>query len=341
MKLSILDQSPVSSGKTAGQALQASMQLAQRGEKLGFTRYWIAEHHDFSGLSCSAPEVMLGYIGANTEKIRIGAGAVLLPHYKPYKVAEVYNMLATLFPGRIDLGIGRAPGGSAEVTMALSDNYLQHVFKMPESFKELIHFINDDFPSEHMYSKISAAPLPATSPQPWILGTSLKSAKLAAENGTAYAFGHFMSDKDGPNIMKTYMENFKPSSTLQQPESITAVCVICAETTERAEQLALSGLLWKLQLAKGGGRDGVPSLEEAENYPYTRYDKKMITDIRSKMVIGNPKEVMEQLLELQSLYQNDEFIIVTITHSYKDRILSYELLANELGILTKKVVDLS
>lgn len=330
MKLSILDQSPLSSGKTPGQALQASMKLAQSGEKLGYTRYWIAEHHDFSGLSCSAPEVMLGYIGANTETIRIGSGAVLLPHYKPYKVAEVYNLLATLFPGRIDLGVGRAPGGSAEVTMALSDNFLHQVWKMPESFKELLHFINDDFPAEHMYSKISAAPLPSISPQPWILGTSEKSAKLAAENGAAYAFGHFMSDKDGPDIMKIYIENFKPNAKLQKPESIIAVSVICAETAERAEQLALSGFIWKLQLAKGEGENGVPSIEEAKQYSYTSAEKEMIEDMRAKTVIGNPQEVKQQLTDLQNLYQADELMIVTITYSYEDRVASYELLANEV-----------
>ena len=330
MKLSILDQSPRSKGKTTGQALQDSMQLAQNGERLGYTRYWIAEHHDFSGLSCSAPEVMLGYIGAHTETIRIGAGAVLLPHYKPYKIAEVYNMLATLFPGRIDLGVGRAPGGSAEVTMALSDQYLQNVFNMPKSFKELIHFINDDFPSNHTYSKTSAAPVPAIPPQPWVLGTSTKSAKLAAENGTAYAFGHFMSDKDGPDIMKTYIENFKPNAKLTQSESIVAVSVICAESTELAEKLALSGFLWKLQLAKGEGEEGVPSVEEAENHPYTSEEQEMLEAMRRKTLIGNPKEVKEQLVELQSLYNNDESMIVTITHSYNDRVQSYELLANEL-----------
>jgi len=329
MKLSILDQSPRSKGKSSGQALQASMNLAQNGERLGYTRYWIAEHHDFSGLSSSAPEVMLGYIGAHTKTIRIGAGAVLLPHYKPYKIAEVFNMLASLFPGRIDLGVGRAPGGSAEVTMALSDQYLQNVFNMPESFKELLHFINDDFPSNHTYAKTSAAPVPAISPQPWVLGTSIKSAKLAAENGTAYAFGHFMSDKDGPNIMKTYIENFKPNVKLPQPESIVAVSVICAESTELAEKLALSGFLWKLQLAKGEGTDGVPTVEEAENYPYSSEEQEMLEAMRRKTLNGNPKEVKEQLLELQALYNNDEFMIVTITHSYIDRVQSYELLANE------------
>ncbi|MFC3885064.1 LLM class flavin-dependent oxidoreductase [Bacillus songklensis] len=329
MKISILDQAPISSGKTAGQALRESMRLAQIGEKLGYTRYWIAEHHDFSGLSCSAPEVMLGYIGANTERIRLGSGAVLLPHYKPYKVAETYNMLATLFPNRIDIGIGRAPGGSAEATMALSDNFLEQVRKMPESVKELLHFLHNDFPSDHMYSKVSASPLPAVSPEPWILGTSEKSAKLAAENGTAYAFGHFMSDKEGTKIMNDYIQSFKAKGKLQQPQSILTVSAICSETTEKAEEVALSDHLWKIQLAKGEGNRGIPSMEEAKQYPFTSDEKEMIEKMRKKMVIGNPREVKQRLLELKTLYQADEIMILTITHRFEDRVQSYRLIANE------------
>ncbi|WP_153125858.1 LLM class flavin-dependent oxidoreductase [Peribacillus tepidiphilus] len=330
MKISILDQSPISSGKTAQDALQESMRLAQIGEKLGYTRYWIAEHHDYPGLACSAPEVMLGYIGANTKKIRIGSGAVLLPHYKPYKIAETYHMLATLFPDRIDLGIGRAPGGSAEATMALSDNFLEQVRKMPEKIIDLLHFLQNDFPSDHMFSKISASPLPAISPEPWILGTSEKSAILAAENGTAYAFGHFMSDKEGSDIMKTYLERFKAKGRLQRPKSIVAVSVICSETTERAEELALSGYLWHVQSAKGEGKKGIPSIEEAKQYSYSSDEKEMIKAMRNKMVIGNPREVKQQLLALQTLYQADEIMIVTITHSYEDRAQSYKLIAHEV-----------
>jgi luciferase family oxidoreductase group 1 len=330
MKLSILDQAPISSGKTAGQALQESMKLAQIGEQLGYTRYWIAEHHDISGLSCSAPEVMLGYIGANTERIRLGSGAVLLPHYKPYKIAETYNMLATLFPDRIDIGIGRAPGGSAEATMALSDNYLEQVRKMPESLKELLHFVYNDFPADHMYSKISASPLPDISPQPWILGTSIKSAKLAAENGTAYAFGQFMSDKNGTDIINHYIQHFKAKGRLQRPQSILAVSAICAETTEKAEELALSSHLWNIQMEKGEANKGVPSLEEAKQYPFTDDEKEMMKGMRKKMVLGNPQEVKQQLLELQALYQADEMMILTITHSFEDRIRSYRLIANEM-----------
>ncbi|MBN3554382.1 LLM class flavin-dependent oxidoreductase [Fictibacillus nanhaiensis] len=329
MKLSILDQSPISSGNSAQDALQASMQLAREGEKLGYTRYWIAEHHNFSGLSCSAPEVMLSYIGANTKKIRLGAGAVLLPHYKPYRVAETYNMLATLFPDRIDLGIGRAPGGSAEVSIALSDNYLENVRKVPESIQQLLHFLRNDFPTDDMFSKIQAAPVPEISPVPWILGTSQKSADLASKYGTAYAFGHFMSEKLGPEIVASYQKTFQSNPSLQTAKTIVAVSVICAETTERAEELALSGILWRKQNASGEG-NGVPSIEEAHQCFSIEEREQLLTEAKRKMIIGNPQEVMKELYRLQETYKADEIMIVTITHSYEARLKSYELVANQV-----------
>lgn len=329
MKLSILDQSPLVYGKSPQQALQASVELAIRGEQLGYTRYWIAEHHDFPGLTCPAPEVMLAYVGANTSTIRIGAGAILLPHYKPYKVAESFNLLATLFPGRIDLGIGRAPGGSAEVTEALSGQFLQQVWRMPESFEELLHFLHNDFPDDHLYANVTASPSPAVPPTTWLLGTSGKSAKLAADKGVAYAFGHFMSEKPGPEIVKSYIDHFQPSRK-DAPETIVAVSVICAETTERAEELAMSGLLWNLQLSKGDGRKGVPTLEEAKQYKYTEEEIKKMQHMKNKIVVGNPGEVVGRLKSLQKVYQADEIMIVSITHSYQERLRSYELISEEL-----------
>ncbi|WP_312094155.1 LLM class flavin-dependent oxidoreductase [Niallia sp.] len=330
MKLSILDQSPVLSGKTAQDALRESMKLAQLGEKLGYTRYWIAEHHDFSGLASSAPEVMLGYIGANTEKIRIGAGAVLLPHYKPYKVAETFNMLATLFSNRIDLGIGRAPGGSAEASIALSGNFLENVRNMPNSMKDLLHFLYNNYPSDHMFSKISAHPLPAIAPVPWILGTSIKSAIQAAEYGTAYAFGHFMSDKDGIEIVNTYRNAFQKSRGIQEPQVIVTVSVICSETTGQAEELALSWFLSKIQTDKGEKNKGIPTVEEVRKYALTSDEEERIIEMRNKMIIGNPKEVKKQLVKLQSAYHADEIMIITITNSYESRKKSYELIAKEV-----------
>ncbi|SFD95536.1 luciferase family oxidoreductase, group 1 [Lentibacillus persicus] len=330
MRLSILDQSPVSSGKTPREALNASVELARVGDELGYTRYWIAEHHDFTGLACPNPDVMLGIIGAATERIRIGAGAVLLPHYKPYRVAETYNLLATLYPGRVDLGIGRAPGGSAEASIALSGNYLQNVRKMPDKLDELIRFLQRDFKENDMYAKISPTPVPDFSPQPWMLGTSEKSAIAAAEKGLPYTFGYFMSDQKGPAIMRTYTEKFAAQYPDKTPEKIAAVSVICAETTEEARDLALSNQLWSIQRDKGEGDGKVPTVSEAKNYNYSDEEKEKLRHMTNKLIVGNPHEVKKQLEQLQLSYDVDEWMIVTITHSYEARKNSYELLAKEM-----------
>lgn len=327
MKLSVLDQSPVSDGNTAKEALADSIELAKLADDLGYTRYWVAEHHDMPGLACPAPDIMIGMIGSQTTSIRIGAGAVLLPHYKPFNVAERYNFLASLFPGRVDLGIGRAPGGSAEVTMALSDNFLESVRKMPSLLDQLLSFFKRDFSKDHMYAKITPSPAPSISPDPWLLGTSEKSAVLAADKGMSYAFGHFMSDKDGPSIVKKYKKHCVENSKV-----LIALSIICADTTEEAEELALSDHLWKIQQAKGEGLHGVPSIEEAKAYAYTAEESAQINTMKKKMIIGNPMEVKRQMLTLQANYQADELMIVTITHSYEARKRSYELIANQFGL---------
>ncbi|MEH7415379.1 LLM class flavin-dependent oxidoreductase [Neobacillus drentensis] len=328
MRLSILDQAPISSNQTAQEALYESMKLAQMGEKLGYTRYWIAEHHDLPGLACPAPEVMLSYIGANTSTIRIGSGAVLLPHYKPYKVAEVYNMLATLFPGRIDIGIGRAPGGSAEASNALSNNFLQQVWNMPNSVTELLHFLENDFPNDHEFKNLTASPIPPVQPAPWLLGTSKKSALLAAEKGMSYAFGQFMSENNGPEIVQQYLDTFQPRKQGQKPEVIVTVNVICAETDEKALEIAISAIVWSLQKGKGEG-NGVPSIAEASQYPLYKKDLQNLEKILGNMIIGNPKKVIKKLYERASLFLADEIMIVTITHSPEDRVKSYQLIAEE------------
>jgi luciferase family oxidoreductase group 1 len=328
MKLSILDQAPISANQTARDALKQSVLLAQAAEKMGYSRFWIAEHHDIPGLACPAPEVMLPYIGARTSKIRIGSGAVLLPHYKPYKVAELYNLLATLFPGRVDIGIGRAPGGSAEVTNALTDNFLQNVWKLPESLKDLLHFINDNHPEDSEFAKIKASPLPEVRPEPWLLGTSEKSARLAAEYGMAYAFGLFMSDTDPRDILQGYYDSFKPGIT-KYPQTILTVSAICAETTEQAEEIALSSLIWSIQQGKGEGTSGIPSIEEAKDYKLSPEEYETVEKMKRKMIIGNPNHVKNRLFELHKKFNPDEIMILTITYSFEDRIKSYELIARE------------
>ncbi|MGN7297017.1 LLM class flavin-dependent oxidoreductase [Ferdinandcohnia sp. SAFN-114] len=332
MRLSILDQAPISANQTPQEALVESMKLAQAGERLGYIRYWIAEHHDLTGLACPAPEVMLGYIGAHTKSIRIGSGAVLLPHYKPYKVAEVYNMLGTLFPGRIDIGIGRAPGGSAEAANALSDNFLQQVWKMPDLIDMLLHFIHRDFPPGHEFANVKAAPIPETPPVPWLLGTSKKSAILAAEKGLAYTFGLFMSDNDGEEIVREYRKNFIARKEGDKPQVIVTVSAICAETQEKAEDIALSSYIWGKQRDKKEGSGGIPSISEAKEYLKKENLYKGFEKMKQKVIIGDPMEVKNRLFELQQAYQADELMIVTITHSPKDRLKSYELIARDFNL---------
>jgi luciferase family oxidoreductase group 1 len=332
MKLSILDQAPISSHQSAKEALEASMKLAQSGESFGYTRFWMAEHHDLRGLACPAPEVMLSYIGSQTSHIRIGSGAVLLPHYKPYKVAEMYNMLAVLFPGRIDVGIGRAPGGSAEATNALSDNFLQQVWKLPDLIEELLTFLDDDYTTGNEHVTLSASPVPEVAPTPWLLGTSKKSALLAAEKGMSYTFGQFMSDSDGVEIIKQYVKHFKPRKEGDKPYVILTLSVICAETTAKAEELALSNLMWSLQKTNGEGNGFVPSVEEAKQCVLDEKDYQAIEKIKKDMVIGNPHEVKGKLIELQEKYRADEIMIVTITHSPEDKIKSYRLLAEAFNL---------
>lgn len=326
MKLSILDQSPISNNQTPQEALEATMKLAGTAEKLGYTRFWVAEHHALAGLASSVPEVVLSYIGANTNSIRIGSGAVLLPYYKPYKVAETYNMLATLFTGRVDIGVGRAPGGPAEASAALSDNFLQSVFKMPELLKELINYVDDKD------EQVKAAPLPPVRPEIWMLGTSGKSAVAAAENGLAYAFGQFMSDVKAEDAVKQYRKAFKPRYKGQQPYVILTVSIICAETTEKAETLADSYLVWQVKNDQGNNFRGIPSLKEAEAAELSPEEQKKIDDMKNQMIIGNPDRVRNELNRIQEETGTDEFMIVTITYSPEDKQNSYRLIAEQFEL---------
>lgn len=330
MRLSILDQSPISTNQTAKEALNESIVLAQKGEELGYTRYWIAEHHDLPGLACSAPEVMLSYIGAKTNTIRIGSGAILLPYYKPFKIAEVFNMLATLFPNRIDIGIGRAPGGTAEASNALSDAFLQNVWNLPSLIRDLLHFIDDTHPKENEFSKVSASPMPEIAPVSWLLGTSEKSALLAAENGMPYTFGHFMSDNNGSAIVKKYLDHFTCRKEGEKPQVIVTVSAICAETTEKAEEIALSSLIWSIQREKGEARQGVPSIQDAKRYKLTVKEIETLEQMKGKMIIGDSREVKRQLIELQDRYKANEIMINTITYSQEERVQSYDLIAKEM-----------
>ena len=328
MKLSILNQVPVSADDTSQQALEDAITLAIHADKWGYQRYWVAEHHDLYGLACPNPDVLLGIIGTKTKRIRIGAGAVLLPYYKPYRVAETYNLLATLYPNRVDLGLGRSPGGAAEVSLALSDDFLAEVRDYPNQITELIDFLYNRFPSDATFGKIRPTPVPEIPPIPWVLGTSEKSALLAAEKGLHYTFGHFMSDADGAAIVQMYRKQFEPHSDgPEKPYIMIGVNVVCAETTEEAEDLALSGFLWKIKQDDPDSEHTVPTVEAAKSYPYTEKELEKLKALRNNTIVGTPEEVKRQLLALQAQYEADEYMVVTITHDAKAKEKSYQLLA--------------
>lgn len=331
MKLSILDQSPISSGKTAKEALETSIKLAKLGETIGYKRYWIAEHHDLFGLACPNPGIMLSTIGAHTNTIRLGAGAVLLPYYKPFRVAETYNLLATLFPNRIDLGLGRAPGGSAEVSLALVDNYLAQVRKYPEQVHELLNYIYNTDEEASTNFKISPTPIPNNPPHVWMLGTSERSAHLAAKDGMPYAFGHFMSHDNGISIVNDYREQFRMNDQQPEPEVIIALSVICAETNEKAEQIAQSYLLWQLRQDQPTTDRAIPSLSEVESYYFTTEEQEKIQKLKKQMIIGDPQTVKAKLLDIQQQYDADELMIVTITHDEIDKFNSYKLIMDQFS----------
>ncbi|WP_042142884.1 LLM class flavin-dependent oxidoreductase [Paucisalibacillus sp. EB02] len=324
MKLSILDQVPIALGQTAQDALFETLNLAKLGDELGYHRYWVAEHHNLKGLACPAPEVLLGIIGGQTKKIRIGAGAILLPHYKPFKVAETFNLLATMYPNRVDLGLGRSPGGSAEASVALSGNFLENVRKMPELIDELLRFFNGDFKAEHMFSNLKPAPVPNVLPVPWLLGTSEKSAVLAAEKGLHYAFGHFMSEVDAKPIISKYRYSLKEKYPNKTPEIIMAIQVICAETSGEAEKLALESFKWSR--IRGEYSNSPNNIEDT----LSKEEQDEYDIAKQKMIVGNPQEVKEKLNELQQKYQVDDFMILTNTPTYSVRKKSYQLLAEEV-----------
>ncbi|SCW54824.1 luciferase family oxidoreductase, group 1 [Paenibacillus tianmuensis] len=301
MKLSLLDLVPLLEGADAVTALAQARRLAQTAEKLGYSRYWAAEHHDLPGLACPAPEVLLSHIGAHTERIRLGSGALLLPHYKPIKVAETFRLLAALYPGRIDLGIGRAPGGSAHMSMALSGNFLENVRQLPESLRSLSALLVDEFRVEDV--PVRAMPVPPADPEVWLLGTNQKSASYAAEFGAGFVFGQFMSDRDGAEVLSAYVREFRPTSLGAAPRAIMAVSVLCADTEEEAHRLASEAK--KLLQPEGGSGDDRP-----------------------KPMIGTPGQVKAALEQLHRDCGFDELMIVTLGPDYESRLRSYELLAD-------------
>jgi luciferase family oxidoreductase group 1 len=331
VKLSVLDQSPIISGHTPREAIAQTLRLAQAAEQLGYYRYWCAEHHSIMALADPCPEILATRLAAATSTIRVGTGGVLLPYYSPLKVAEQFRMLEALFPGRIDLGIGRAPGGDQATAMAMGQGRYPSADDFPQQVQYLAAWLDDDLPQGHPYAQVKAQPAGATSPQIWLLGSSDYSGALAAQLGLRFAFAHFISARGGDIVMRDFKRRYQPSPREPQPQAMVCVFVICAETQAQAERLAQSVDLRRLNMDYGVNAP-VPTLEEAERYPYTDADRQRIEHHRRRVVLGTPEVVKRRLLEIQAQFEADELMVITITGDYDTRLHSYELLAGAFGL---------
>jgi luciferase family oxidoreductase group 1 len=339
VKLSVLDQSPIRDGGTPEQAVQETLALAEAAERLGYHRYWLAEHHSSDGLACASPEVLIPVVAARTRHMRVGSGGVMLTHYSPLKVAEQFRMLEALFPGRIDLGLGRAPGSDQRTAAALAHGPGSlPVSTYPSQVADLVRFMADEVPDESPFHGVRAMPSGKALPELWLLGSAIDSALLAAELGCAFSFAHFITPQGGPDVAALYRNSFKPSAALPAPKLSVGISVLCAETEERAEQLAWSLYLWRLQRYTGERR-GVPSVEEALKYPYTPAQLAFIKSMTGRAVRGNPQQVKRQVLDLAKAYGTDEFVVVTICHDFRERLRSYELLAEAFDLPPRSAVS--
>lgn len=334
MKLSVLDQSPVPAGSTPADALRNSVELARLADRLGYERYWIAEHHAISALASPAPEILITRVAAETSGIRVGSGGVMLPHYSPLKVAETFRMLHALYPGRIDLGVGRAPGGTPLDTFALQRYRGQQLSSddFPQQLLELLAFLNRDFPAKHPFSRLTVSPDMPGCPEVWLLGSSLWSAAAAARFGLRYAFAHFIDSNPTRAALEHYFAHFTSSKELATPYGMVSPGVICAETDAEAERLLTSARLFRRRIRQGDVRP-IPTPEEA------------IAELRAspgapsaepgdwpRYFTGTPERVRDQLIDMAGVLRVDELMIVTVVHDHRARMRSYELLAEAFNL---------
>ncbi len=336
VKLSVLDQSPVSVGMTAGQALQNTIDLARVADELGFHRYWIAEHHAMDVLASPAPEVMLARVGGETSRIRLGSGGIMLPHYIAFKVAETFRVLHALYPGRIDLGIGRAPGGSPLESYALRRNRELSPDDFPEQLRELLAFLHKDFPADHRFRKVRLAPDMPGAPEVWLLGSSLWSAETAALFGLPYNFAHFIDPSTTREAIGNYKESFRPAGFGEYPHAMVALGVICAETEAEAERLATSARLLFRRIRSGNTApiaspdDAIAELATIPDAVFAQWFPER--GEWPRYVVGTPESVRRTLSTMAEALGIDEIMVVTIVHDHAARVRSYELLAEAFDL---------
>ncbi|MFF4858860.1 LLM class flavin-dependent oxidoreductase [Streptomyces rubiginosohelvolus] len=344
--LSVLDLVTVGQGRTATQALRTSVEIAKLTESRGFHRFWVAEHHSMPGVASSSPAVILAHIAAHTERIRLGSGGVMLPNHAPLVIAEQFGTLEAMAPGRVDLGLGRAPGtdGATAAALRRSDRLNEGADDFPQQLMELIRFLDDDFPDGHPYARIHAVPGPvqATSPggvqsahRPpvWLLGSSGFSARLAGTLGLPFAFAHHFSAQNTIPALDLYRESFRPSAVLDAPYALIGVSALAAEDEREARRQVLTGALSMVRLRTG--RPGlIPSPEEAAAYDFSPMEREFVDGWLSNVIHGTADEVRTGLDDLAKRTGADELMITANAHGGDARLRSYGLIADAYGLPT-------
>ncbi|HEX2834714.1 MAG TPA: LLM class flavin-dependent oxidoreductase [Thermoanaerobaculia bacterium] len=329
MLLSVLDQAPISEGSTGAQAVRNSVDLAQLADRLGYTRYWVAEHHGTPALACASPEALIGPIAMATSRIKVGSGGVMLPHYSPVKVAETFSMLSALAPGRIDLGLGRAAGTDPVTTFALQRDRRQAApDDFPAQLYELLAYLDDEMPADHPFARLSALPGRPDLPEVWLLGSSAQSGLWAAELGLPYAFADFINPQ-GAELVEQYRAHFEPSRHAAKPRVIAAVWALCADTDEEARRIASSAKVM-FTLFLQGQLIAIPPIDKALAFLEHQPAGEDPFRARRRVIVGSPKTVRAKLEAVAAEYAADELMIVTITYDHDARRRSYELIAKEM-----------
>ncbi len=326
IKLSILDQSPLRKGGTARQAIAETVELAKLAEKLGYYRFWVSEHHNTASLAGSSPEVLIAHLANQTQKIRLGSGGVMLPNHSALKVAENFRMLETLSPGRIDLGIGRAPGTDRFTASLLnpSNSFNEHDFT--QQLVDLRDYFSGTGVKGPNQTKVQASPRAETVPEMWMLSSSGQGGVFAAHFGMAMSFAHFINPNGGAQMVKMYKERFEPSEKLKTPEANVAIFIMCADTEEKAQQMQAIMDVQMLKIEKGT-REGILPYDDIKDYKFTEDELERVAYNRKRMLSGTPAQLKPQLEKLAADYGVTEIMAVTITHDFADRLRSYELLA--------------
>ena len=324
----MIDQVPVPDGSTAGQSLAASVALAQTAEQLGYRRFWVAEHHNTVSLASSAPEVVVAHIAARTGSIRVGAGGVLLSHYSPLKVAEVFRTLHALHPGRIDLGVGRATGADELASSALAHGPgalgEEH---HPDQVADLVGYLHDRLAPGHPFAAVRATPTGVAPPEVWVLGSSSYGASLAAGLGLPFSFAHFVAPAFCSQVVSSYRRRFRPSRACPSPRIGIGVSVVCADTDAEAERLAVSADVWRLE-PEGAERGPLLPVEDAEARLLTGVERARLAQLRERRVVGAPDRVWAVLSELGRSTGADDLMVLTVCFDGAARLRSYELLAD-------------